>query len=1308
VDATDLYGNTDFNNTESATWDEVAPTVMVMVTQESYPAAIGEWVNITVTTDADAVIVVGDLSEFSGQSSSTSFIWSGMVWYYNFTVAIGTLDGLGLINVTVTDDAGNSDYNDTETAEVYEILTVDYILITDAPDGTELVTVTIPIGGTVTAYASAYNNSGPTYVGLVEVDWSGLGGGIQVGPDYILITNAPDGLELTTVTLPIGGTVMAYASAYNLTSGTFIGLVDVDWSALPLLGSFTNITGTSTTFTAGIVGGSVNVTGQNITLVLSDNFTVNILPPTIDYIMITDSPDGNELTTVNINIGEQVEAFASGYNSTGPTYIGLVEADWSDVPDLGDFNNNTGTSTIFTAGFGGGTTNILAQNATMTDDAFTINIAPPTVDYILITDTPDGTELASVFLDIGGQVEAFASGYNNTGSTYVDIVDVDWSDLPDMGDFNNITGTSTIFTAGYVDGMTTITANLTTDPLISDDFMVTINPPTVDYILITDAPDGNELTTVVISVVDSVQAYASGYNNTNDTYVGLVDVDWSANPLDLGSFSTIMGNTTIFTANGTAGIVTITGENTSMVPSVSDTFTVEIQDLTVDYILVTDAPNGTELITVTLPIGGMVTVYASGYNTTAAMYVDLVEVDWGQSPGLGSFDIQTGNSTTFTAGYAGGLTTITAQNMTMPTLIDTFDVYISPPTIDYINITDSPNGNELTTVILPVGANITVYASGYNYTNSTYVGLVNVSWTDLPDLGTFDNPTGTSTTFTAGHVGGITTIKGENATIVVNNTFEIDILSPTVDRIEIIDLSNNEILDSTVDVGYNKTGNVALFNSTSGFISFIDANWSAVGLGNSIPSIGPATGVTSWVNVGLSGGVVWWNVSYFDGVMWFNDTVIYTVNPPTADYLDITDIPDGTPITDATVDVGFSVWGNASIYNDTAGFLYTISADWYNLSVDGAAPSLGPTPAVSIWINVGLNQGTVWWNASYFNGTMWFNDTVTFIVSPAEIDYIIIADSPDGSELTTVSLNIGENLIIYASGYNSSASVFIDLVDAIWSVSQNLGVLDTTAGNSTIFTAGNAGGTLIITAEYFLLGLDDTLTIVIAPPTVDYINITDAPDGSELITEEIFINGNITVYASGYNSTGPTYVGLVEVVWTDTPDLGSFDIGTGTNTTFTSSGTDGTTTIRGQNNTLGIDSDFMLDVIIPTIDYIMITDSLANEIQDQTVPVGITITGTASAFNNSVGYFNIVAVTWTVTNTAGADATTSDGSGTMETLNTGTSGGTVTWTAEDPISGLTDTVVFTITAPTVDSIRIVKPERHKRYMPWDTTIPSAK
>jgi len=98
-----------------------------------------------------------------------------------------------------------------------------------------------------------------------------------------------------------------------------------------------------------------------------------------------------------------------------------------------------------------------------------------------------------------------------------------------------------------------------------------------------------------------------------------------------------------------------------------------------------------------------------------------------------------------------------------------------PPSVDYIKITDSPNGIELTTVELPAGSSVTAYASGYNSTTG-YIGLVECDWIEIDESdGNWDPTTGTSSTFTAGFTEGMYTQKAENTILGVSDTFVVDV-----------------------------------------------------------------------------------------------------------------------------------------------------------------------------------------------------------------------------------------------------------------------------------------------------------------------------------------------------------------------------------------------------------------------------------------------------------------------------------------------------------------------------------------------------
>ncbi|UCE36233.1 MAG: fibronectin type III domain-containing protein, partial [Thermoplasmata archaeon] len=146
--------------------------------------------------------------------------------------------------------------------------------------------------------------------------------------DYIVIRDAPSdlGAEVDSITINIGETtITVYACGYNGTEplGEFVGVVEVNWTPdLDTLGYCLPDKDTLTAFYAYYEGGSVDITGENETLNVKDNFTVIIRTPVVDYIKLLDTPDGdlaNEIQDQIWNVGDPLMIYAAGYNYTGPT-----------------------------------------------------------------------------------------------------------------------------------------------------------------------------------------------------------------------------------------------------------------------------------------------------------------------------------------------------------------------------------------------------------------------------------------------------------------------------------------------------------------------------------------------------------------------------------------------------------------------------------------------------------------------------------------------------------------------------------------------------------------------------------------------------------------------------------------------------------------------------------------------------------------------------------------------------------------------------------------------------------------------------
>jgi hypothetical protein len=567
-------------------------------------------------------------------------------------------------------------------------------------------------------------------------------------------------------------------------------------------------------------------------------------------------------------------------------------------------------------------------------------------------------------------------------------------------------------------------------------------------------------------VGESITVYASAYNNTCG-YIGLIKVSWDE-PMGLGNLDNSSGTSTTFTAGLVGGTTTITGTNSS--EGVSDSFDVDINPPSLDYINITDAPNGISLTTIILEVYGSVTAYASEYNFTAG-YIGLIEVNWSESAGLGSLDNVFGTSTTFTAGDIGGSTTITGENSSKG-VSDSFDVNILPPDVDYIILTDAANGITLTLVTLNVGESITVYASAYNNT-SGYIGLIWVSWDEPLGLGNLDNSSGTSTTFTAGFVGGTTSITGVNSSEGVSDSFDVYINPPQADYILIRSRPGGgglNLCDSANYRSYAVGGTDiyygAIYNYTTNYFDDVPSNASWISSNELIVKV-TSPGSSTDIDCDSQN---WGTVTITLSASGKQNTTQVTVIKPTVDYIQIRDEAHG--LGNIVTTKTYVVWEvdnfYAAAYNDTADYLGEVEVVWESDDTNS-----GKVTSPGLWTNFTAQKvvadSTCRVSADYSGIS---DSTGDITVLAPKIDYITIVDAPNGSGVWVgdITFNEGDKDVFWAAGHNDTADYVKD-VEATWE-SDNTTVGKITSGPDeyTNFTAGWKGGYCKVTATY------DTLT----------------------------------------------------------------------------------------------------------------------------------------------------------------------------------------------------------------------------------------
>ncbi|UCE39131.1 MAG: hypothetical protein JSW00_07920, partial [Thermoplasmata archaeon] len=918
-----------------------------------------EWGNCSAYNDTSGYIDVVD-ADWTAAGGNAVLLGSSP----NVTngIDVGTIGGVSVwFNATYGIFSDSVEY-------MVSLPAIDYLNITDIPNGTTLAGGPVPVGHQEWGHCSAYNYT-YGYIDVADADWTAGGGnavllnsspdttnGIDVGTiggvsvwfnasysgfsysveytiisptvDYIDITDTPDGNPLTDKIVPPGHREWGNCSAYNDTSG-YIDVVDADWTAA---GGNAFLLGSSPNSTNGIDVGTI----QGVPVWFnasyggsSDSVEYLVLSPTIDYIDITDTPDGTPLAGGDVEVGYQEWGYCSAYNySSG--YIDVVDADWTVTGGnailLGSTPNSTNGIDVGTVG---GAWVYFDASYSVLSDSVLYGVIPPTIDYVYIRDASGGgginlSDPANYPSYPLGSVDTFYGAAYNYTVGYIHDVNASTTWTSTNSSIVHVTspGSSSTITCNDTNwGTVTITLDVVAGPSTTTEVTV-LEPMGVDFIQITDIPDGVRLPDQTVPICFRIWGNCSAYNNSKG-YIGTRIANWSAD----GGTSYLIGSSH---ANNSGIDVDITPGKVWFNASYdghTDSVVYNVIPPTVDFILLTDMPNqnGTEIPHMSWEVGEPLFIYASGYNSSGKigpLYVEPVEVNWTDTPDLGDFDNLTGTATIFT-GSSVGVTYIEGNNITLG-LGDFFILNLSThANIDFIILTDTPNGSALNTVTIPVGGEITAYASGYNMTLG-YVGLVEVNWSDSPDLGYFDHPTGSSATYTAGSNGGTTTITGQNTQLGVSDIFTVEILPPTLDSIILTDIPNGSELTTVVLYsGENVTAYASGYNATCGYFMLIDVNWSeSAGLGTLDILFGTSTTFTA----GASSGVT--TITGINYSLGISDTFDVSINPPTLDFINITDAPNGIPLTTVILEVYGSVTAYASGYNHSAGYIGLVEVNW--------------------------------------------------------------------------------------------------------------------------------------------------------------------------------------------------------------------------------------------------------------------------------------------------------------------------------------------------------------------------------------------
>jgi parallel beta-helix repeat protein len=677
---------------------------------------------------------------------------------------------------------------------------------------------------------------------------------------------------------------------------------------------------------------------------------------------------------------------------------------------------------------------------------------------------------------------------------------------------------------------------------------------TVDYILIVNTLDTgeSEITNQTVDVGFIMSGWAASFNDTVG-YLGDISVNWSVS--NAGSTATTIPSTGInstFDSHRNGGSATWTADDGA---GHTDTVIFTINPPQVDNILIVDTEGTgiTEIPDDAVDVGYTIEGWAAAFNDTIGYFTDL-NVTWYVN-NVGSTTTTEplfGKNSTFNADRNPGTAIWTADDGSGHS--DCVNFTVNPPTINYIEIVDSQGtgANEILNQSGWIGYTIYGWAASFNNTIG-YLGDIEVNWSidNVGSNASTEPLLGTNSTFYSGWNPGTATWKADDG-LGHADSVTITIDPAEVDYITIVDTQNfgtNEILDQSVPVGFTMQGWAAGFNVTLGYFTDVSVNWNVLNTG-SVAYSNPSSGTGSIFNADVVGGSATWRADDGQG---HNDSVIFTIDPPTLDYIQIRDAIDGEGniVDDPTYPVGETTRLYAALFNTTAGFVSNAPSEteWESDDEDIVTAT---TPGIFSDITChDENYGTVTITVNDGNG---HTNVTNVLVLPPTVDEIKILDAQNGagSEIFSPTYPVGATDIYYGAMFNDTAGYIGDVPNtATWS-SNNARVTVTSPGSSTTITCSDdESGFTIITLNDGQ-GNQVSVNIEIIEPAMDYIQVQDesGSDGSPITDHTINLGESETYYAAGYNDTAG-FIQAVEVTWSSSEsDLGGLSSSQGSQNTF--------------------------------------------------------------------------------------------------------------------------------------------------------------
>ncbi|UCF08863.1 MAG: Omp28-related outer membrane protein, partial [Thermoplasmata archaeon] len=462
----------------------------------------------------------------------------------------------------------------------------------------------------------------------------------------------------------------------------------------------------------------------------------------IDYVAFRDAPgdSGNVVWGKTVDVGEDFTLWAAAYNHTKGFLGNYNFTLWKEDSQGSVITLSPSLATTTAqAGITGGSA-VITVRCFSTQNTTTVTVNPPEPDYIQIRSAPNSGDsvVSDMTLSVGKNRTLWAAGYNHTAH-YVEDVAATWSE-DSGGTIATVTspGASTKVTAQLIGGICNVTASYNG---MENRTTVNVTDATVDYIQIEDSPSGSGsvVSSHTLNVGETLELWACAYNYTANWIGDYTETAWSED--SSGSVVTLnspTGASIIVEAGHDGGSATVTAEYEGKQASV----TIDVNEPTPDYIQIRNAGDGQGDVVINqyYPVGEEVIYYGAVYNSTSSFLYNVPSYsNWvSNNTDLITLDRFATASTITVNNVSGGLVKVTLNALG---LVNSTTITIISPTIDSIQIRDSPNGegDVVAAPVYDVGQEETFYAASYNDT-AGHIGDVGASWDcDVESVGNISN-----------------------------------------------------------------------------------------------------------------------------------------------------------------------------------------------------------------------------------------------------------------------------------------------------------------------------------------------------------------------------------------------------------------------------------------------------------------------------------------------------------------------------------------------------------------------------------------